>query len=68
MSKRKHLEEVSEGGVHCGVGDKGQGVEGQELSGLAERSPPSLQVMLEVGDPSFKLCPVLYDDIYIFYM
>lgn len=57
-----HLEKVFEGGVGRGVGNERQGIVRQELCGLAQCCSSSLQVLLEVGNPLFKLGSVLETD------
>ncbi len=55
-----YLEKLLEGWMYRGIGHKRQGVERQELSGLAQCHPSGLQIVFEMCDPDFKLIFILY--------
>ncbi len=46
--------------MYRGIGHKRQGVERQELSGLAQCRPSGLQIVFEMCDPVLKLSFILY--------
>lgn len=49
--------------MHCGVGDEGEGVEGQELCGLAQGRPSGLQEVSEVCDSLIEIPSLLLQQI-----
>ncbi len=55
-----YLEKLLEGRMYRGIGHKRQGVERQELSGLAQCRPSGLQIVFEMCDPVLKLSFILY--------
>ncbi len=55
-----YLEKLLEGWMYRGIGHKRQGVERQELSGLAQCRPSGLQIVFEMCDPVLKLSFILY--------